>query len=98
MGFVGYFFNTVSTQEVSNCKSVRPSARPSVRNTFVVHSLCNLELQKFSFLFFQTLHKYCSHIEDVHLLFCTNFMDIFSTLGKLNLDIFRPKMHGICFV
>ena len=34
-----------------------------------VLSLCNLKLQQFSFLYIQTLHNDCSHIEDVHLLF-----------------------------
>ena len=49
-------------------------------NTFGVTSLCNLQFQKF----IQTLHNDGSHIEDVHLLFCAHFMNIFSILGVLN--------------
>ena len=60
--------------------SVRPSICWSVRNIFWVPSLCNLYLQKFSFLIIQTLYNDCSHIEDVHLIFCEHFMNIFSFL------------------
>ena len=52
----------------------------SVRNTFGVFSLCNLELQKISFIFIQTYRNDCSHIKDVHLPFCAHFMNIFSYL------------------
>ena len=38
-------------------------------------SLCNLYLQHFSFLYIQTLHKDCSYIEHVHLLFCAHFIN-----------------------
>ena len=55
---------------------------------FWVPSLCNLWLQMFLFLFIQTLHNDCSHIEDVHLFFCTfpeYFLIFFSILnGALN--------------
>ena len=53
------------------------SVRPSVRNSFWVPSLCNLYLQKFSFLFIQTFYNDCSHIEDVHILFCAHFTTFF---------------------
>ena len=40
--------------------------------------ICNS--QQFSFLYFQTLHKDCSHIENVRLLFCAHFMNMFPYL------------------
>ena len=43
-------------------------------------------LQQFSFLYIQTLHYDCSHIEVVHLLFCAHLIII---LGVLKLDIIR---------
>ena len=44
-------------------------------------------------------HLLISHIEDVHLLSCAHFMNIFSILGVLNLDIFRPKcLDSVWFV
>ena len=36
--------------------------------------MCNLLLQQFSFLYFQSLNNDCSHIEDVQLLFCAHFI------------------------
>ena len=36
--------------------------------------LPTLKLQKFLFLFIQTLPYDCSHIEDVHLLYCALFI------------------------
>ena len=44
-------------------------------------SVCNLELQKYSFLYIQTLHNDCSHIEDVHRLFNAHLTDIFFIFG-----------------
>ena len=44
-----------------------------------VPSLCNLKLQQYSILYIQTLHNDCSHIEDVHLLFCARFIFFFFT-------------------
>ena len=35
-------------------------------------------IQKFSFLFIQFLHNDCSHIEDVHLLFCAHFTTFYT--------------------
>ena len=52
--------------------------RLSVRNILGVPSLCNLLLQKFSLFFIQTLPNNCSHIENVHLLFCARFITFFS--------------------
>ena len=49
-----------------------------VKNVFMVSGLCNLKLQNFSFHDIQTLHDNCSHIEDVHLLFCAYLINIFS--------------------
>ena len=46
----------------------------SIKNVQGVPSLCNLQLQQYSLLFIQTLLNGCSHIEDVHLLFCANFI------------------------
>ena len=55
--------------------------RLSVHNTFGVPSLCNLKLKKFSFLFIQTLHNNCSHIENVHQLSCAHLMNTFFFFG-----------------
>ena len=47
---------------------------------------------EFLFNFIQTLPKGCSHIEDVHRLFCACFI-IFSHFGRvLKLDIFPSEM------
>ena len=46
----------------------------SIINAKGVPSLCNLKLQQYSILYIQTLHNDCSHIEDVHLLFCACFI------------------------
>ena len=64
--------------------------------TFGVSSLCNLQLQKFSFFFFQTLPNDCSHIEDVHLLFFAHFT-FFSFLRAVK---FRHFFHGcqVCVI
>ena len=52
-------------------------------------------LQKFSFLFIQTLLNDCSHIEDVHLLFCASFINFFSFLrGVVLRHFFHPKCLG----
>ena len=75
------------------------SVRLSVRlKHFRVPSLCNLYLQKFSFFFIQTLPNDCSHIEDVHLLFCAGFINFLSFLGVLNLDNFSIPMLWGCLV
>ena len=47
---------------------------------------------------FPTLYNDCSHIEDVHLLFCEHFMNIFSILGVLTLDIFPSEIISWCLV
>ena len=74
---------------------IRLSLCPSVRNTLGVPSLCNLQLQKFSFLFIQTLPNDCIHIEDVHLLFCARFIFFFSFLRGVELrHFFHPKCLG----
>ena len=58
--------------------SGRPSVCPSVRpQHFRVSSLCDLYVQKFSFLYIQTLPNDCTHIEDVHLLLCARFIFFF---------------------
>ena len=49
----------------------------SILNAKGVPSLCNLKLQQYSILYIQTLHNDCSHIEDVHLLFCARFIFFF---------------------
>ena len=50
--------------------------------------LCNLQLKQFSFPYIQTLLNDCSHIEDVHLIFCAHLVFNY-ILGLLNLDISR---------
>ena len=52
----------------------------SIINAKGMPSLCNLKLQQYSILYIQTLHNDCSHIEDVHLLFCAHFI-IFTCLA-----------------
>ena len=52
--------------------------------------LCNLLLKQFSFLYIQTLHN-CSHIEDVHLLFCARLKDIFTFFTGVELKTFFPS-------
>ena len=51
----------------------------SIRNAKGVPSLCTLKLEQYSILYIQTLHNDCSHIEDVHLLFCARFIFFFFT-------------------
>ena len=79
---------------------LRPSVRLSVRNTFGVHSLCNLYLQQFSFLYIQILPNDCSYIEDVHLLFCAHLISIFSFFTGVELrHFFHPNcVEGVRFV
>ena len=63
----------------------------SIRHAKGVPSLCNLKLQQYSFLYIQTLHNDCSHIEDVHLLFCAHLINIFSFLTSVELRHFFPS-------
>ena len=53
-------------------------------------------LQQYSFLFIQTLHNICSHIEDVHLLFCAHFINLFFFFMDVELKtyFFLPKCIG----
>ena len=108
---VGYFYlhhfsesRSSSGSTPSVCLFVRShvclSVHPSVRNTFGVPSLCNLYLQQFSFLYIQTLSNDCSYIEDVHLLFCSHLINIFSFLRVLNLRHFflLKCIGGVRFV
>ena len=50
----------------------------------MVYGLCNLYYKQFSFLYIQTVHYDCSHIEHVHHIFCVRLIRYF---GVLNLDI-----------
>ena len=52
--------------------------------------------QTVSFFYIQTLHNDSSHIEDVHLLFCTHFMWGVLYLGVMNLEIVFLKMLRGC--
>ena len=73
-------------------QSVRLSVHPQ---HFRVPSLCNPSLQKFSFFFIQTLPNDCSHIEDVHLLFCARFIIFFSYFRGVELrHFFHPQCLG----
>ena len=60
----------------------------SIINAKGVPSLCNLKLQQYSILYIQTLHNDCSHIEDVHLLFCARFIILFTFLTGVELRLF----------
>ena len=91
--FCAHFMNIFSFWGVLNfdiffCLSTCP-------DTIRAPSLWNLWLQKFSFLYIQTLCNDCSHI--VHHTFCAHFMDISSFMGVLNLDIFsvHPQHFGV---
>ena len=60
-----------------------------------VPSLCNLKLQQYSILYIQTLHNDCSHIEDVHLLFCARFIIFLTFLTGVELRrFFLPRCLG----
>ena len=50
-------------------------------------SLCNLLLNQYLFLYIQTLHNDCSHIEDMHLLFC-EIVSLFYHFGGVELRHF----------
>ena len=47
-------------------------------------------LNSFHFSIFK-LHTDCSHIEDVHLLFCAHLINIFSFFESVELDIFAIR-------
>ena len=69
----------------------------SIINAKGVPSLCNLKLQQYSILYIQTLHNDCSHIEDVHLLFCAHLINIFLFLTGVELrHFFLPRCLGGC--
>ena len=68
----------------------------SVQNAKMVFGLCNLLLKHFSFLYIQTLHNDCSHIEDVHLLFCAHLIIFSQFLTGVELRIvFTSKWLGV---
>ena len=68
----------------------------SIINAKGVPSLCNLKLQQYSILYIQTLHNDCSHIEDVHLLFCARFIILFTFLTGVELRrFFLPRCLGV---
>ena len=63
----------------------------SIINAKGVPSLCNLKLQQCSILYIQTLYNDCSHIEDVHLLFCECFLIFLTFLTVVELRSFFPS-------
>ena len=69
-----------------------------MRRACLVCVIC--DSKSFHSFFILTLHNDCSHIEDVHLLFCTHFMDfLFFIFGGLELRIFSVKcLEGVWFV
>ena len=72
--------------------SINQSIRPSIGNTFeCVPMLCILQLNIFSFLYFETLDNDCLHIQDVRLLFCVHFINIFFISGVGELGHFYVK-------
>ena len=71
---------------------------PLVCNNLGVPNLCNLYLQKFLFLFIQTLPNNCLHMEDVHLLFCARFTIFFLFLRGVELGHFPSKILRGCLV
>ena len=67
----------------------------SIINAKGVPSLCNLKLQQYSILYIQTLNNDCSHIEDVHLLFCACFIIFLTFLTGVELrHFFLPRCLG----
>ena len=60
----------------------------SIRKAKGVPSLCNLKPEQYSILYIQNLHNDCSHIEDVHLLFCACFIIFFTFLTGVELKRF----------
>ena len=65
--------------------------RFSIRNAKGVPNLCNLKLEQYSILYIQALHNDCSHIEDVHLLFCAYSIFFFTFLTGVELrHFFHP--------
>ena len=54
-----------------------------------VDGLCNLYLQQFLFLYFQTLHNDYSHMEDVHLSFCAHLIIFFWRVLTLDISSIR---------
>ena len=67
----------------------------SIINAKGVPNLCNLKLQQYSILYIQTSHNDCSHIEDVHLLFCARFIILFTFLTGVELRrLFLPRFLG----
>ena len=61
------------------------------RNILGVPSLCYPLLQKFPFLLIQTLPNDCSHIDDVHLLYCARFINLFLFLTVVEPRHFFPS-------
>ena len=93
--------NTYRLCHVFTCVTLakrRYSVRPPARNTFWVPSLCHLQLQQFSFLFIKILHNNCSHIKDVHLLFCAH--EYFLILRGVEFRNFLSSkmLRGVVFV
>ena len=70
----------------------------SIINAKGMPSLCNLKLQQYSILYIQTLHNDCSHIEDVHLLFCARFIIFQTFLTGVELTFFPSEMLRGCLV
>ena len=59
--------------------------------------ICNSK--NFLFFFIQTSHNDCSHIEDVHLLYCAHFIIFFSFLMGVEHRHFSPsEMLSRCLV
>ena len=73
--------------------SVHPSVLPQL---YGMSTLCNVTPK----VFIQALHNDCSHIEDVHLLFCAHIMNIFSSFRGVELRYFpshsAKMVSGLC--
>ena len=69
----------------------------SIQNALMASESCKLPTVFMSL--FLTLHNDNSHIENVRLLLCTHFMNIFFIFGVLNLEFFSVKcLEGVWFV
>ena len=81
------FFYLLRFSESRSNSGTTPSVPPSVRNTLGCE-VCEI-------FFIQTLPNDCSHIVDVHLLFCAHFIIFFSFLTGVELrHFFHPQCLG----
>ena len=67
--------------------------RLQVRPQYWVESLCNQLLPEFSSKQFETLHRCCKHIEDVHVTFIRQENNFWQNYDILDLDNFQVRLQ-----